>query len=198
MKIYGGFLKWGYPQIIYFTVHSRFFSINHPAIGVAHCRKPPYENDCLKQFQLKRYVFLEDCATVIPGSWPVNHPSRRLSIHRGFLYPQCSGRTIHSHAIWPWHIWTADWFKWNLRRNPQHVMGKHCRFHLSDQSLKSIHVDQSSRMVPSQLCCSLPFWLDSKVTRWTPQNQKPLGIDILLLLIMNNKDIKHGKWWYII
>ena len=32
---YGGFLKWGYPQIIHFNVI--FHEINHPAIGV-----PPF------------------------------------------------------------------------------------------------------------------------------------------------------------
>ena len=38
VAIYGGFLKWWYPQIMHFH---RISIINYPAIGV-HCKKPPY------------------------------------------------------------------------------------------------------------------------------------------------------------
>ena len=40
MYTYGGFLKWGYPQIIHFD---RIFHSKQSIFGYPHLRKPPYD-----------------------------------------------------------------------------------------------------------------------------------------------------------
>ena len=92
LHLYGGFLKWGYSQIIRFNMI--FHEINHPATGVPPFWETPME-DVVPQ----------------PSSWPAPTPNQvgvhwegipspisNISINHTFINPACTTNSRSNRA----------------------------------------------------------------------------------------------------
>ena len=94
---------------------------------------------------------------------------------------------------WPWHIQAMDWFKSNVRKK------RKLRFHLRmfSPTLKLFGWIISEFGIPSYVvaaCLFARLWSHIKVHE--SHRTETCGISMLAVSIMNNKDMKHGKWWY--